>query len=64
MRKDKSWLIISSLVVLIAVIWLGISAILTLRKSTIPPDVSVAVTPLNPQINQEVIPLLEKRLSN
>jgi uncharacterized protein YoxC len=61
MRKDKSWLIISVLVILMALIWLGISAFQTLRKTTVPADVAVVIKPLNPQINQEIIPLLDKR---
>ena len=64
MRKDKSWLVISILVIVMALIWLGISAFQTLRKTTVPPDVTVATTPLNPQINQEILPILDKRSAN
>lgn len=64
MRKDKGWLIISILIIVIALTWLGVSAYNTLRKSTVPPDVTVAITPLDPEIDKDIIPLLDKRAAD
>lgn len=59
--KDKTWIIISFLVVLIALIWLGITVRNTLTKPTLPEDLERLEAPLSPNINEEVFEKLRQR---
>lgn len=61
MKKDRKWLYIAILSLVIAVTWVVISAVSRLRQTTIAPDVEKAMTPLNPKIDQTVFDDLQKR---
>ncbi len=61
MNKDKSWLYLAILTLVVAVIWTGVTVISNSRKSTIPDDIEKIMVPLNPVINREIFDILQER---
>lgn len=61
MKKDKKWLYISILSLIMALVWVGLSAIKHLQKSTISPDVEKVMIPLDPTIDRATLVDLSKR---
>lgn len=59
--KDRTWLYISLLTLLVAILWIGVSVHSTLRKTTITPDVAEVITPLDPNLDMTVIDSLSQR---
>lgn len=62
MRRDRSWLYIAVLTLLVAIIWTGVTAVANIRKSTVPPDLEKAIEPLNPNIDTKIFTILQKKL--
>ncbi len=61
MRKDKRWIYIAILSVVVAVSWAAVSAVTKLRKSTVPPDIEKVAEPLNPNLDKSIFTILSKR---
>lgn len=61
MTKDRRWLYIAILSLVIATLWAGVSAVARLRNSTIPPDIEKAAKPLDPNIDRSIFTVLSKR---
>ena len=61
MNKDRRWLYIAILSLVIAIIWVGVSLALKRRQSTIAPDVQKVIVPLDPTIDQSIFTKLAKR---
>lgn len=51
MIKNRSWLYISILTLVVALAWVGVSAISHFRKSTVPTDIEKATAPLDPNLD-------------
>jgi hypothetical protein len=62
-KKNKSmeWLIIASLAVVAASVWLSINAIQAARKSTLSEDIKIAIKPLNAPLDMKTIDYLTER---
>lgn len=61
MKQDRRWLYIAILALVIAVIWVAVSAISKLRQKTVPPDIEKAAEPLNPSLDQTIFTKLSRR---
>ncbi len=61
MRKDRRWIYIGILAVVVATTWIAVSAIAGLRKSTIPSDIEKVAAPLNPDLDRSVFTKLSAR---
>ena len=61
MNKDRRWLSIAIMAVLVALFWVGLSAAEKLRRSTIPQDIEKVMTPLDPNIDRSIFIDLGKR---
>lgn len=59
--KNKSWLYIAILTLILAITWLAISAFSYFRKSTVPSDAVQASSPLDPTIDMTLINKLQER---
>lgn len=59
--KDKTWILISFLILVIAVIWLAIVVRDSLTKPTLPENLEEISKPLNPSLDPEVFRELETR---
>lgn len=60
----NTWVQISILTLITALVWLGVSVRSTLIKSTISPDIMKLIEPLDPTLDQGAIENLKNRLSN
>ncbi|MBI4099869.1 hypothetical protein HY440_02575 [Candidatus Microgenomates bacterium] len=61
MRRDKRWIYIGILSLVVAICWIAVSAISRLRQSTIPADVEKVATPLSPDLDRSIFTSLSKR---
>ncbi len=61
MNKDRRWLYIAILTLVLALCWVGVSAIERLRTSTIPPDIEKIMSPLDPNIDRSIFSKLSQR---
>ncbi len=61
MHKDRSWLYLSLLTLLVAIVWTAVTAISSTRKSTIPSDVETVMAPLDPKIDQSIFTILQQK---
>jgi hypothetical protein len=61
MKKSNSWLYISILLFVIAVIWAGVSAYSQMRKPTIPPDLQKIMEPLDPNLDMTTLQKIKER---
>lgn len=59
-NKDRRWLYIAILSLVVAVTWVGVSAAARLRKSTVPADLEKVLKPLDPTIDTTVFSDLAK----
>lgn len=60
--KNKDWLIIAILTFLLAMVWVGVSALAQIRQSAIGADVEKVASPLNPNLDREFFSKLESRI--
>ncbi len=61
--KDKTWILISFLTLVIAVIWLSIVVKSSLTKPTLPGNLEEISKPLDPTLDKTVFEMLETRKS-
>lgn len=61
MKKNRSWLNLALLTLLVAIVWTVVTAVASIRKSTIPADIEKVMTPLNPVINRQIFNTLQER---
>lgn len=61
MNKDRHWLYIAILALILALSWVGVSAWERLRTSTVPPDIEKVASPLDPNIDQSIFSKLSER---
>jgi len=59
--KNRSWLFISILAVIVAILWAGVTAYSNIRKSTISDDVKTLMTPLPTDVDRSLFNKLEQR---
>ncbi len=61
MNRDKKWLYIAVLALVLAVCWVEVSAVEKLRTSTLPADLEKVMTPLDPNLDQTIFTKLAQR---
>lgn len=61
--KDKTWILISFLTLLIAVIWLAVVVKSSLTNPTLPENLEEISKPLSPDLDKGVFDKLETRRS-
>lgn len=61
MRRNRSWLYLSILTLVVALTWTMVSAISYLRRSTVPSDVEKATAPLDPALDAAFFAKLQQR---
>lgn len=61
MIKNKSWLYISVLTLIVALTWVTVSAVAHFRKSEVAPDVEKISSPLDPAIDTTFFAQLQRR---
>lgn len=60
-KTDRRWLYIAILSLIVALTWVGVSAVARLRKSTIPEGLEKVMKPLDPTIDTTIFSDLSKR---
>lgn len=61
MIKNKSWLYLTILTLVVALTWVAVSAISHFRQTTIPKDVETAAAPLDPNLDAEFFNSLQQK---
>lgn len=61
MRKNRYWLYVAILTLLTAIIWVTVTTLGNRQKTTITPDITKAMTPLDTNIDKEVLTKLQLR---
>lgn len=61
MKKNKNWLYFSILTLVVAIIWVAVSAVSHFRKSTVPSDVEANIIPLDPTIDMDFMSRLQQK---
>ena len=61
MNKNKSWLYISILTLIVALTWVAVSAIGHIRETTVPKDVEQAASPLDPNLDTAFFARLQQK---
>ncbi len=61
MKRDRRWLYIAILSLILAFFWVGVSAAARLRKSTLPEGLDKVMTALDPTIDISIFTDLAKR---
>lgn len=61
--KDKTWILISFLTLVIAVIWLSLVVKTSLTKPTLPVSLEEISKPLDPSLDKSVFDKLQNRKS-
>jgi len=60
MRRN-SWLYISILSLIMALAWVGVSAMSKMREKTVPPDLEKIAAPVDPNIDKQLFERLERK---
>ncbi|MCL5432411.1 MAG: hypothetical protein M1484_05000 [Patescibacteria group bacterium] len=61
MRNRNSWIIFAALTFLVALIWVAVTAVGSLRKTTVSADVAKAAAPMDPTIDVIFLKTLNAR---
>lgn len=61
MIKNRSWLYLTILTLVVALTWVTVSAISHFRQTTIPKDVEVAAAPLDPNLDTDFFNYLQQK---
>ncbi len=61
--RNKSWLYLSILTLIVAITWATVSAVGYFRKTTVSTDVEKAAQPLDPNIDVAIFTKLQSRVN-
>lgn len=61
MNKDRRWIYIGILCLIIGIVWVAVTVIVKTRQSTVPQDLERVMRPLNPVIDRAIFTKLATR---
>lgn len=64
MKANRNNIFLALLTLVMVVVWIGFEIFRTYKTSTIEPDVSVAITPLDPSVDEKVLTDIQSRFKD
>lgn len=61
MTKDRGWLYLAILTLVVALTWVAVSAIIRFRQPTVPKDIEKAAAPLDPNLDAAFFTRLQEK---